>query len=192
MDVRKDEKLTFDFGFNDADQRLAELILHVSDKCETDDTFGATKLNKILWWADFLSFRDLGKPITGVEYHKLANGPAPKKFPIIKDDLIEKRHIEIKKRKVFNHTQQKVIALRSPNYCFFTGEQIALVDQIVDALWGKTATEVSEMSHGMAWKIVNHKESIPYEAVFLSNEPINEHDILATHELAEKHGWERM
>ena len=46
--------------------------------------------------------------------------------------------------------------------------------QIVDALWNHTATEVSEFSHGIAWQVAQNKASIPYEAVFLSNEALTE------------------
>ena len=35
---------------------------------QADSKFGATKLNKILWWSDFLACAQRGKPITGIEY----------------------------------------------------------------------------------------------------------------------------
>ena len=35
------------------DEKLRELIVYISDRCETDETFGAVKLNKILFLADF-------------------------------------------------------------------------------------------------------------------------------------------
>ena len=49
------------------ERKLKELILYVADRCEADPTFGAIKLNKTLFYADFLAFASTGKPITGVE-----------------------------------------------------------------------------------------------------------------------------
>ena len=48
----------------DGEVRLLELILYVAEKCQDDPKFGATKLNKILWWADFLAYAQHGTPIT--------------------------------------------------------------------------------------------------------------------------------
>jgi hypothetical protein len=42
-------KLTYKFDEYNSDERLQELILYIAEKCEEDPTFGATKLNKILY-----------------------------------------------------------------------------------------------------------------------------------------------
>lgn len=47
---------TFSFPEMDPDRRLAELILYIAEKCERDPNFGATKLNKILTFADFSAY----------------------------------------------------------------------------------------------------------------------------------------
>ena len=57
--------------------KFRELIVYICKKSEGDPTFGAVKLNKILYYADFAAYRILGKPITGAQYQKLREGPAP-------------------------------------------------------------------------------------------------------------------
>jgi hypothetical protein len=57
-------------------EKLRELILHVARRSEGDIAFGVTKLNKLLFFIDFLACLRFGKPITGEEYQKLDNGPA--------------------------------------------------------------------------------------------------------------------
>ena len=47
-------------------QKFKELVLHISQKCADDPSFGAVKLNKILFFADFASSAHYGTPITGV------------------------------------------------------------------------------------------------------------------------------
>jgi hypothetical protein len=69
----------------------------------------------------------------------------------------------------------------------FTPEQIALVDAIIEALRDATAEEVSELSHRMVgWKIVDQNETIPYETIFVSDEPLTEADIERARELAKQ------
>ena len=69
------------------EQKLAELILYISQKCATDPKFGAIKLNKILYLADFLAFGNWGEPITGVEYQHLRMGPAPRRLVPVREEL---------------------------------------------------------------------------------------------------------
>ena len=60
--------LKFEFPELDGNKRLRELVLYVSHKCSNDPTFGATKLNKILFYSDFWSFFRFGEPIAGLRY----------------------------------------------------------------------------------------------------------------------------
>lgn len=41
---------------------------------------GITKINKLLYFADFLSFRQIGKPLTGNTYEAWDFGPVPQPF----------------------------------------------------------------------------------------------------------------
>ena len=54
---------TVKFDYPDGEAKLKELMLYVADKCSQDPNFGATKLNKILWWANFLAFGKIRKPV---------------------------------------------------------------------------------------------------------------------------------
>ncbi len=51
--------------------KLGELMLFISKRTAEDRRFGATKLNKVLFFSDFLAYRLLGDPITGAQYRKL-------------------------------------------------------------------------------------------------------------------------
>ena len=82
---------TFSFPEMDPDRRLAELILYIAEKCERDPNFGATKLNKILAFADFSAYFETGRPITGAEYMRTPQGPVPRRLPPVRAEL-EARH----------------------------------------------------------------------------------------------------
>ena len=64
-------------------EKLRGLILHICIRSEDDEAFGAVKLNKLLFFSDFLAFVRLGKAITGQEYQKLDHGPAPRRMLLV-------------------------------------------------------------------------------------------------------------
>ena len=70
-------------------------------KCADDPPFGATKLNQILWLSDFMTYARYATPITGVEYQRLAKGPAPHCLVPVRKTLVEAGALVISKRQTF-------------------------------------------------------------------------------------------
>ncbi len=175
QDILKDMTFKFDEPFGD--NRLKELILYIAEKCQEDPTFGATKLNKILYFSDFISFTMHGEPITGVEYMRLGQGPVPKRMKPITRELETQHKISIKSRDYFGLEQQRVIPLVDADLDVFKPRDIAVVDEVIKHFWGDSAKKVSLMSHGIAWKMFEDKESIPYEAAYLSNAMPSQEDV---------------
>ena len=161
--------------------KLGELLLYVAGKVRTDPTGGATKLNKILFFSEFSAVRALGEPITGVAYQKLERGPAPRRLVPIRTALVESGAAELVNDQYFGRTIHRLVPRREADLSSFNEEQVRIVDQVIDALWGKTAGEVSERSHEeMGWKMVEDGEEIPYSAAYLApafkpNEAVREH-----------------
>ncbi len=148
--------------------KFAELMLYVADRSVDDPDFGATKLNKILFFSDFMAYDKFGSPITGAVYQKLDHGPAPRPLLPIQRDLISKGSAVITPVSRFNFTQKRLTALREAEIDKFSGEEIALVSQVIEILMGKTASQVSEISHRFAgWKLADDGEDIPYYTVHL-------------------------
>jgi hypothetical protein len=170
-------------------ERLRELIIYVSEKCALDQFFGSVKLNKVLFHSDFRSFKRYGVPVTGTKYRKYEHGPAPVEHKPLERDMIARGDIVIRPEVVFGLTQHRVVPLRQADLTLFTGRDIAVVDQVIQDLWAKTATQVSAESHGVQWMTRNLRDDIPYEAAYLSNEPLTPYDIERTAELAARFGW---
>jgi hypothetical protein len=171
-------------------QRFRELIVYVSAKCESDHSFGATKLNKILFYADMTAFERFGEPLTGEAYFRLDRGPAPVSLIPVRRALVEERAIRVDERPTIgNYTQKRPIALREADTDLFTKGELRVVDEIIFELWGKTADEVSKGSHKIAWHSLGDRELIPYEAAFLSDELPSAHDISEARKLNEQYGW---
>lgn len=190
METVRGHAPTFSFpDIVDGEDRLRELILYIAGRCERDTRFGATKLNKILAFSDFTAYFRRRRPITGVEYMRLPQGPVPRRLKPITADMERKYEMVIRIVQDGKFEQKRVVPLRDPDLTLFLADDIAIVDEMIRAFWGRTAKTVSEFSHGMAWKIAGDRELIPYEAVFLSDEELTDYDVARTHELARRLGW---
>lgn len=151
------------------DSKMKELILHVATASENDENFGAVKLNKILFYADFLSYLKRGVSITGQEYFALDEGPAPRRLVPIREQMKQKGEIAIKTVNRFGFPQNRIVALREPDYSKLDAEDIAIVNAIIERLRGKTGKEVTNDSHRFAGWIAafskGEKTTIPYSMV---------------------------
>jgi hypothetical protein len=172
-------------------EKLRELILHIAWRSQDDPTFGAVKLNKILYYADFYAYRKLGASITGAEYQKLPDGPAPRQFLPTRATLLADRSIQLEYVQRFNFVQQRVVPRREPDYKHFTKEEIEVVNEVIDALRGKSARDVSDMSHEeMGWRLVDFYQTIPYRTAWLSAEPLSEDELRLAQQVAAEHELE--
>lgn len=175
------------------DHKFRELLLYVAGRCEAHTYFGSTKLNKILFYADFLAFSRLGHPITAAEYEGWQFGPVPRQRGWIEADMRDRGDLAIQKRR----RQERVIALRDANLERFSADEIAIVDEVIDTLVDHSADQVSDLSHGfLGWKAAWRKReatgtvaTIPYTTAFVDNPRLDEFDQARGLALAEKHGW---
>jgi hypothetical protein len=170
--------------------KFKELVLYIAEKCTDDPTFGATKLNKILYFADFYAYGESGVPITGANYDKLRRGPGPRQLISVREELSNAGDICIDKAKYHGYPQERVIPIREANLDLFTAKEIALVDDIIQKLWEIPAANISEYTHRLAgWRIAEDGDEIPYESVFISDEGLTEDDINRAKELINHFGW---
>ena len=157
--------------------KFRELIVYIAKQSADDPRFGAVKLNKILYYADFAAYRQLGQPITGATYRKLSEGPAPVQLVGARRELIDSGDAALEERPYFTGMQQRlVIADRhNPDLELFGPGELEIVDSVIDFFEGKTAREVSDFSHREpGWVIASGREVIPYETAWLSSEPISQ------------------
>ncbi len=151
-----------------AEKRLAELVLYVAERLRDDPTGGATKLNKVLYFAEFAHVRAHGRPITGVAYQKLPKGPAPRRLPPVREWLIQSGAAVITADQYFGYRMHRLIPMRRADLTLFDDTEVEMVDQVVEALRGMSAGRVSEMSHEDAgWRMADEGEDIPFEAAYL-------------------------
>lgn len=156
---------------------LAELILYIAQQFRGDEPFGKTKLNKILFYSDFIRYGQTGDPITNQKYQRETWGPVNRGVPPVLEKLIEAGDLEISRETYLGQPQKRPVALRDPNLELFSGAQIELVDEVIEALRDVTATDVSALSHRFpGWRATPAGEIIPYETVFVSERELTEEE----------------
>ncbi|MBQ8704184.1 MAG: DUF4065 domain-containing protein [Bacteroidales bacterium] len=143
-------------------KRMKNLLLYILEKL--GDTF-QTKMNKVLFYIDFLSYRERGMAISGLAYQALDFGPVPLRWDRVYSAFDE---VEQQPRLV---RDQEGIALTSSNtsdLSQFSQQEIAIINTVCNKLKNITAHDISEMSHNEpAWKNHLHQpDPIPFSEAF--------------------------
>lgn len=150
--------------------KFKELVLYLSERSESDPNYGETKLNKLLYYADFIAYRELGVPVTGAKYQKLRWGPAATALLPIQQELEAEGALAVRPGQRGAYIQKKPIALRPPDLREFSGAEIALIDRVLEGMWDLGAGVVSDLSHtSIGWQLAQDREEIPYETVFVES-----------------------
>lgn len=153
-------------------EKFRHLMLYAADRARQnkDRYFGAVKLNKILYYADFIMFQRFNTPITGATYQKLREGPAPKELLGQRRILLDTGLAKLKSTRVFNYVQSRLVPVADaimPTE-WFDQNELTVINEVLDEFSERTGAEVSEISHREAgWILANEGEMIPYETTFL-------------------------
>ena len=186
---REAHRLTYQVELPGGRTRLREMILYVSERALTMPRWGKTKLNKILWDADFSAYRDRTTPITGRPYQRLKAGPAPIEMPVVLAEMEGDGLIEIEPFLIGNHQEQRIVAKAKPSLHFFSPDDLKYMDEAIQRFWNMSAAEASAESHGVAWKTRNDLDPLPYEAALFSDETLAGRSLVRIKELARDQGW---
>ncbi len=175
------------FSFDNA--QFKELIVLISELCATDPTYGSVKLNKILYFADFMAYRELGKPISGATYHKLPEGPAPRQLLAARRELVSEGRITIEHRPYFQGVQKRPVVTGSgSDRALFSDDELSIVTSVVEYFRGKSARDVSDISHREpGWILAEDRADIPYETAWLSQDPVDQTDEALARQMADNY-----
>lgn len=91
--IRKDEIPNEYTGYCSQDlEKIAHTVIYF---LKTESNLFKTRLNKLLYYADFLNFKKTGFSITGCSYQAITMGPVPYKYDIIYELLAEFSYINV-------------------------------------------------------------------------------------------------
>lgn len=156
------------------ERKFTELLLYVAHRLQDDPAGGATKLNKVMFFADFAHVRRKGSPITGADYQKLEHGPAPRRLKPIRDHLVASGAAHVVPEDFLGYQVHRLVPDRPADTSVFTAEELATIDKVIADLAGLNARQVSDLSHEEAgWRLVEDGETIPYEAALVGARQIS-------------------
>jgi len=155
-----------DVAYDEA--KFTELLLYVADRLRHDQAGGATKLKKVLYFAEFAHVRRHGVPISGCEFQKLSQGPAPRRLLPVRDRAIEAGDAELRREDFLGWEQHRLVPLRPADTSVFSAEERQTIDDVLEQLRGLTARQVSDLVHeDPVWELTEMGETIPYGAALL-------------------------
>lgn len=129
-----------------------------------------TKLNKLLFYADFAHYRNIGQSITGLRYNAIQFGPVPYNYDILFGTLADLDVIDIEYAMTPNGEVERI--LPNPRYQFnaslFSPTEMEAMEYIANKFKTTSASEIADISHKeAAWKDnVAGKKIIPFTYAF--------------------------
>jgi hypothetical protein len=150
---------------------LSELMLLMAEQLQDDPTYGATKLNKALFFADHLHYKRHGTSISGATYVRLPRAPAPRDVLEVRQGLVDRAEAAVVNRGYLGHLQQRLEPLRPADRSAFQETELTMVADVADVLRGHSHTNV------LGWQLASEREEIPYESAFLSTSTPNRDEL---------------
>ena len=147
-------------------QKLREAVLYVVSRSRPDE-LGAVKLNKVLYYADMLSYAFTGNALTGAPYKKRPFGPTSDKVLFALRDLENEGEIAIRSSDYFGYRKTEYEVTKSFVRDRLSEGETCLLDDVIDFVCRQnTAKTISEFSHDASWDAVTYGEEIPYLAAY--------------------------
>jgi putative zinc finger/helix-turn-helix YgiT family protein len=148
-------------------EKFTEMVVFFSDKLSPFKT----KMNKLLFYADFLMFKETCYSISGVRYKAIDMGPVPKNFQSIFEYLANNNEIYIYSTEFpdgYTGEQFKAREDRKFNATLFTEYELNTLEKVASVFKETSTTAIIELSHlEKAWKNnEKNKSEISYEYAF--------------------------
>lgn len=144
------------------------LVHYICSVC-TAAKLGAVKLNKVLYYADMMTYALHGASITGATYIKRQNGPVPKQIDGSLQRLERAKKIVVRDVPFFDFMKRDFLSLVEADVSKFSGEEIRVVDEFIRFVCDEhTAKEISNISHTAIWEAAQIGEELPYATFFAS------------------------
>lgn len=162
--------------------KFKALVHYICSRCQDDPArLGATKLNKVLWYAETGNFLKTGEPLTGARYAKLQFGPVPAAIPAIVEELVAEGKVYVRDVPFYEHEKKEYITLKEPEDIdvFFSASDIRDIDRIINAVCDShTAKSISLRTHNDSWSIAQMGEDLPLFTVLARPGELTEDDMM--------------
>jgi transcriptional regulator with XRE-family HTH domain len=148
-------------------QKFREVLIYILNKVGAKPHIGETVIYKLLYFIDFDYYEKYEEQLIGATYQKNKYGPTPLEFRKIVDQMMAKGEIMEIKDKYFAYPQRKYLPLRKPDTGILKGNEIEVINDVLDRLSDMNARQISDYSHNdVPWLTTEDGKVIEYETVF--------------------------
>ncbi len=145
-------------GFKSPDfAKLAEMVVFFAQKVPCYKT----KMNKLLFYADFLMFKLFGQSISGTRYRAIPYGPVPHSFESVFESLASDAVIDITYEELKEGGQKQFLTSikeRRFNEALFTTSELSILNKVQERFANIRPYEIVEISHEEEGWQANEKE----------------------------------
>jgi len=147
-------------------KKLTEMVVFFTESMQP----WKTKLNKLLFYSDFLMFKQTGFSISGIQYRAIPMGPVPNNFNSIYEYLDKNEDVDIHYSSFTDGgigEQFKPNLNRSTDVEFFNKAELSVLQNVVERFKNTSTNQIIEISHKeKAWldniadkKLIDYKYS---------------------------------
>ena len=131
-------------------EKIANMVLYFLK----DPYTYITRLNKYLFYTDFLNFRNTGYSISGLDYYAIQYGPVPSSYEMIYSILLRDEYIGYKNKfGKDGNEESKYTPLKKFNKDIFSRQETEMLENVYEKLRFEKTQKIIEMSHEEeAWK----------------------------------------
>lgn len=103
----------------------------------------------------------------GASYKKNHYGPTPIEFQKIIEKMIKDKEITRVANEYYTYPQTKYLPLKPPDMSILKGNELDVIEDVLNRLSDMTAAQISDYSHNdVPWQITEDQKIIEYETVF--------------------------
>ncbi len=107
-----------------------------------------SKLNKLLFYADFKHFKEYTLSITGLRYAHLPYGPVPDNYAMYYATMFSKGLVEFMEEPYPNgYVGELIKAIKEPDLNIFSPSELRIMASVMEDFKRYTATQIQDMSH---------------------------------------------
>ena len=145
--------------------RLKNIMLYILERC---GEVWYTKMNKLLFYIDFVSYREQGTAMTGLAYRAISYGPVPDRWDKIYSEFSE---ITQELRPAGEYSGSVLITTDKADTSLFTATELDIMDRICSCMGTYSARKLTELSHKEeAWITSQYSHAyIPFDTAFSLN-----------------------
>jgi uncharacterized phage-associated protein len=124
-----------------------------------------TKLNKLLFYADFKHLKEYTLSITGAEYAHVPFGPAPDNYEIYYASLNSQKAIEfIEQPYPAGYVGEIIKAIKEADLSLFSPSELRIMASVMEDFTKYSAGEITEFSHKeLGYQETNNGDLISYK-----------------------------